>query len=759
MKTDTLIQLLNQHKIVIPPIQRDYAQGRDTGKIPHIRERFLNSILEVIANENDCVLELDFVYGFTYKDKIFDSEEVSIFKPLDGQQRLTTLFLLHWYAAIKESKIDQVKETLIKFSYATRKSSREFCRNLIGFKPISGQKPVAEQIINQPWFFSTWKNDPTISSMLVVLNCIEKKFKKIDNIWEKLTGENPRIIFHLLPMEELGLPDDLYIKMNARGKELTDFEHFKSQFSEIISNDYASIFNDKIDKSWSELFWNIFKDKESRDIAREVDSGFLSVFWYITDLIIAKNKITLNKDYWLDIVKTVYHQNPHNVEFFFRCMDLFEKIEMEDPGYFDKLFYIQPTDFESGKTRIFFTNPQTNLFRKCAETYGYEGKTNNFSVGEQLLLYAIIYMEHNNNLDKAKIRKLRNIFASSEFQLRKDSLSTFLYNDVEKIIDFDQFSENSKLSKRQLEEEFSKERYITDYPDLKDTLYKLEDHHLLRGNVAILNVDSSIFEYAEQFHRIFQHGCNYSDISRAMMTMGDYSQEYGTLRRLGNKNTSTWRELFTQSEFRKGFDKTSNVLKIYLDQFIQTPGLTDKILINNYLSAFSENPDLPIEWRYYYIKYDSFRLYEENQTEGFYKWDQYAKKPYECTMLFRMQFNGRHWNPFLLELKKINRYCSLDNYGNDLQFTHKDLILMIRNVNHGFHFYAIDEFSSKFLDDLVEKKELNMEKVLSIKQNNQGYDLEDRIVKCNEFLSQLVQNLTFDKDNSENQPSSRFAAS
>jgi len=124
-----------------------------------------------------------------------------------------------------------------------------------------------------------------------------------------------------------------------------------------------------------------------------------------------------------------------------------------------------------------------------------------------------------------------------------------------------------------------------------------------------------------------------------------------------------------------------------------------------------------------------------------------------------MQFNGRHWNPFLLELKKINRCCTLDNYGNDLQFSHKDLILMIRNINHGFQFYSTDEFSSKFLDYLVENKELNMEKVLAVKQNNQGHDLEDRIAKCNEFLSHLVQNLTFDKDNPENQPGSKFAAS
>jgi len=39
--------------------------------------------------------------------------------------------------------------------------------------------------------------------------------------------ERPAITFELLPLEHFGLTDDLYIKMNARGKPLTSFETFK----------------------------------------------------------------------------------------------------------------------------------------------------------------------------------------------------------------------------------------------------------------------------------------------------------------------------------------------------------------------------------------------------------------------------------------------------------------------------------------------------------------------------------------------------
>lgn len=96
-------------------------------------------------------IELDFVYG-TENDKTM--------YPLDGQQRLTTLWLLHWYVAyhagktnlasftedekkklknqsgklenFEASKQEIVKtiSTLKNFSYETRTSSREFCEKL-----------------------------------------------------------------------------------------------------------------------------------------------------------------------------------------------------------------------------------------------------------------------------------------------------------------------------------------------------------------------------------------------------------------------------------------------------------------------------------------------------------------------------------------------------------------------------------------------------------------------------------------------------
>ena len=90
--------LIGQNRIEIPIIQRDYAQGRIEES--RIARKFITKIKnKLVAKEK---LNLDFVYG-----KIENNTLI----PLDGQQRLTTLFLLHWFLATKEKEelTDEIK--------------------------------------------------------------------------------------------------------------------------------------------------------------------------------------------------------------------------------------------------------------------------------------------------------------------------------------------------------------------------------------------------------------------------------------------------------------------------------------------------------------------------------------------------------------------------------------------------------------------------------------------------------------------------
>lgn len=217
-------QLLNDQKIEIPIIQRDYAQGRE--EEAEIRTEFLGALYRSIDGNRS--IKLDFIYG----SKLDDT-----FQPLDGQQRLTTLFLLHWYAASKDVFLNhENKEILKKFSYETRSSSREFCNALVknSINIDKSLEKISALIIDSSWFFLTWKKDPTIDAMLRAIDDIHKIFSGMEDLWKKIISDKLLISFYYVELDNFGLTDDLYIKMNARGKLLTAFENLKQFFKNIF---------------------------------------------------------------------------------------------------------------------------------------------------------------------------------------------------------------------------------------------------------------------------------------------------------------------------------------------------------------------------------------------------------------------------------------------------------------------------------------------------------------------------------------------
>lgn len=82
-------------EIEIPIIQRDYAQGRADDETTTLRDRFLDAIVDAVTTNQR--MGLDFIWG---------DVRGGVLRPLDGQQRLTTLFLLHWYVASRTGALD-----------------------------------------------------------------------------------------------------------------------------------------------------------------------------------------------------------------------------------------------------------------------------------------------------------------------------------------------------------------------------------------------------------------------------------------------------------------------------------------------------------------------------------------------------------------------------------------------------------------------------------------------------------------------------
>ena len=315
-------KFIRENTIEIPIIQRDYAQGR-IGK-EYLRVSFLKELKEALDNKEKS-LKLDFVYG---------SQENNHLQPLDGQQRLTTLWLLHWYIALRVGKLGEASEILKKFSYETRVSSREFCKKLCEAdftQFIEGS--VVDFITQQTWFYSFWKQDPTIQAMLRMLGGTTNEEEAKDNIeavfkvedfseyWTRLTSEEAPIAFYYQPLKDFGLSDDLYIKMNARGKQLTPFENFKADLIGYIEQQAKDEKNDKkeewnnlldvykgipilLDTDWMDIFW---KNKSKNYQIDEIYYAFLNRFFW--NYYVGKSKETGSKIEQTDIYKYLNKDN------------------------------------------------------------------------------------------------------------------------------------------------------------------------------------------------------------------------------------------------------------------------------------------------------------------------------------------------------------------------------------------------------------------------------------------------------------------
>ena len=310
-------------RITIPMIQRDYAQGRKThsGKNGQLilnptGQKFINEVFSTIINDTaDKQLELDFVYGSIITEKEEKdgiTVDVTYFNPLDGQQRLTTLFLMYWFIGgveLEKNERDNLASILKNFYYKTRTSSTIFCNKLVNeltsvsidfllrkdavYKDgveVVPKSSIITQIENLSWFHDAYKLDPTVQAMLNMLDEIQRQYLEHNckNVFVKLE----RLKFYILPLSNFDLTEDLYVKMNARGKQLSGFENFKADFQHWIKDNitafnleeqeydgrrmpYDVYYINKIDNEWSQCFWNAQKDGDDKNF----DPLFLSFIY------------------------------------------------------------------------------------------------------------------------------------------------------------------------------------------------------------------------------------------------------------------------------------------------------------------------------------------------------------------------------------------------------------------------------------------------------------------------------------------------
>lgn len=592
-------------KIIIPIIQRDYAQGRDNSDVERVRKRFIEALYKAVTEKP---ITLDFIYG--------DIDEEGNMTPLDGQQRLTTLFLLHWYAAKKGNISKDHYDFLEKFSYETRYSARSFCHELVNYNPEFKEDSLSKEIIDQAWFPLDWKNDPTISSMLVMLDEIHNWFKDVTGLWSKL--KEGCITFYFLPIKDMGLTDELYIKMNSRGKPLTLFEHFKAELEREIRNideELAGEIMRKIDIDWTDLLWKYRNSNTGSLDDNIIDDEFLRYFKFICDVIYyRKENPTGNrgKDVFelLDLYSSSKSEDAEeNIKTLERFFDCWLNIRgYSDPQ--DFLSSFMANTHEDGKILVKFGS-DLNIFKDCLHTYSERAK---FPLNRFVLLYAITtYLQ---NLDKVtesdfkrRIRIVNNLIQNSRDEIsdRQDrNRMPAILKQTEAIIltgvtndDIDEPSFNA----HQILEEKEKIKYLESNPNMASVMFELEDHDLLKGQISIVGIEN--LHYTKRFKSLFE--CDKEKVDCAMMARGNYGQMEGNKHRYqyGTKsNSSAWENLFHKSG-NSGFADTKKILISLLEEYEE---FSDEILekiVKDYLEKCEGEEKYP--FRYYYIKYDEYR--------------------------------------------------------------------------------------------------------------------------------------------------------
>ena len=557
-------------KISIPIIQRDYAQGRKDAAT--IRDKFLDEIFNRLNKEEN--LFLDFIYGSIEDDK---------FIPIDGQQRLTTLFLLHLYFAKKESKDC---EYLKGFTYETRSSSREFCEKLVDAVIDFSKDEISADIKNYSWFMLFWENDPTVKSMLVMLDAIHDKFKN-STFYDRL--EN--IKFSFLELKEFGLTDDLYIKMNARGKPLSEFENFKAEFEKELSQEIKA----KLDNEWLDLFWGL-KDSDKKGIdLSSVDKRYMAFFEGVasnfTVLNIKDTKGAKNFDFdEFDTLDTLdfFSSNKNNVNNVIKILN-----ELCEVSNYELLKNFTDTSKKiTYETRAKFFALSMFLINFGAQKLG----------GDFYKEYERITSNVARDFNIDSILKLRQVF---EFineiceTCKNEDIFKLLegFDDKQpesfKTIGFYKWQEKKKLKLMQ-----SDTRWI-------NAINEAEQHQYLGSNLTFLidfaKDDVEKFkEYYKKFDDIFKEDKESFLFQRALLTKGDYlvesgyddGGEYFGFCNFNNDSSrdkdDNWRSLF--------FDKKkSQILKELLK---------DKRNLEKIIDDFDKT-----DWRYYFIKYPQILKY------------------------------------------------------------------------------------------------------------------------------------------------------
>lgn len=290
-------------QIIIPEIQRDYVWGEEqtVGLLESILEDYLGYqkvIVPVQSNDTEVKALFENFFkkqkyasniGFLYAYN--DPEYVGKYFLIDGQQRITTIYLIVLALCVKIDKSVFEKyyftNNILKVDYKVRDSAHLFMNDFVKHI-LSGGNYSVENIKQQYWYFSSNDLDLTIQSIIRNYSHIFQ-FLDENNLFtgDFLNYAQNFIEFWYFDTNLSDQGEELYIYMNARGEQIQTNENLKADLLgklkiedlELVlnRNDYSET-NDinglknywgKKWETWQDFFW-----QRKGKINENADIGF-----------------------------------------------------------------------------------------------------------------------------------------------------------------------------------------------------------------------------------------------------------------------------------------------------------------------------------------------------------------------------------------------------------------------------------------------------------------------------------------------------
>ena len=481
----TLEQLFSgNRKIIIPDLQRDYTWGdkihSNDNKRAVLVSDFCDNLVNLFNSSPNQLIPFGMIYAYQSPENHYHL--------IDGQQRITTLFLLMGML-YKYTKLPKLRERLVSdfelnhddqepyLQYSIRESTLYFLSDLVvKFFLIDQNNAKEVKIIkSEPWYFSEYNHDPSIQSMLGALEVIEKlinenKTLDFEDFSEWLIN---KITFFYFDMENREHGEEMFVVINTTGEPLTITEDLKPLLLGDIS---CKETREKLSKEWEEretFFWE--QRKSGEYTADEGVKDFLT--WYVR----IKNKtesIDLTK-YFKESSKKNELKELHS--FFISFQETLELI-----------------DKERDLKRLFTEDNKGNYTFTLSCVRGLSTRLNNIFL--PFWYFTQKFCDAKLSIKEKFLRKLRknHFHSEKEFLHRKESYVDWRYvlQIIEKSTNPDdalKFSSthlestpNIKIATWYTVEEQIIENLRNRIPEIAKTLDEWEDHPDLMGDLSIL---------------------------------------------------------------------------------------------------------------------------------------------------------------------------------------------------------------------------------------------------------------------------------